>query len=447
VKSYADHSQVEALFSAPALIMVKRARPWPGQCVHSGSKREAKISMRRLMVLVLCGLAAGAARAEEGGHRHAAPPPAACSEPGLSCARSATPAFAADGTLWLAWSAGGRVYVSPSPDAGKSFGAPVPVPGEPATIDDNGEARITLAALPDGELAVGYAVRRDQHYNGQAMVSRSTGHGRSFSAPQALLDGIGQRFETLAAAPGGRLYVAWLDRRNKQAAEAAGQPYADTGVAVAWSDDGGASFAGKRILADHSCDCCRLAMAMDPDGLPVLAWRHVFAPNLRDHAAARLMADGTLSAPARISEDQWAIDACPRHGPSLAVDEAGAWHVAWYTAGKRRQGLFYARSDDGGRSFSEPMAVGAPERAPSRPQVLSAGKRLVLAWKEFDGAATTVMAQESRDGGRSWGAARAVAATSGESDHPQLIGQNGRAFLSWLSRAEGYRLLPLEAAP
>lgn len=370
----------------------------------------------------------------------------ACTEPVLACAHSATPAFGPDGKVWIIWSAVGQVFVSASHDHGTTFAAPVVLPAAAAVIDDNGEARPKLLALANGTLVAAYGVRVDKSYNAVTMISRSTDGGQSFSVPMRLLDEVGQRFETLMAAPGGRLYVAWLDRRNQRAAKAAGREYHDTGVAVAWSDDGGISFGGKQILADYSCDCCRLAATLDRDGLPVYAWRHVFGKNLRDHVVAKLSADGASLPPHRVAEDEWAIDACPMHGPSVAVDPAGAWHVAWYTAGKRRQGLFYARSEDGGASFSEPQGFGDPERLPSRPQVLASGDRIWRAWKEFDGTTTTVLAQSSADQGRSWDAPHRIAATADASDHPLLVSDGGTPFLSWLTKAEGYRLLPLPLA-
>src|SRR5262245_4002634 len=56
-------------------------------------------------------------------HQHGSE--AACDEPALRCASKVTPAFAADGTLWLAWMAGGKISVASSRDAGKSFSASV----------------------------------------------------------------------------------------------------------------------------------------------------------------------------------------------------------------------------------------------------------------------------------------------------------------------------------
>ena len=56
-------------------------------------------------------------------HQHASE--AACEETVLRCASKVTPAFGPDGTLWLAWMAGGQISVASSKDAGLSFSTPV----------------------------------------------------------------------------------------------------------------------------------------------------------------------------------------------------------------------------------------------------------------------------------------------------------------------------------
>jgi hypothetical protein len=37
-----------------------------------------------------------------------------------------------------------------------------------------------------------------------------------------------------------------------------------------------------------------------------------------------------------------------------------------------------------------------------------------------------------------------MAGTADASDHPLLVANGERVFLSWMTRADGYRLLPLE---
>jgi hypothetical protein len=310
-------------------------------------------------------------------------------------------------------------------------------------IDAHGDARPKIVALDDGALLVSYTSRPDKQMIGTIFTARSTDGGKTFSAPQALLAEGGQRFDSFVVNPKGRIFAAWLDKTNMLKAKAEGRAFEGSGVAFGWSDDGGRSFAGKKILMDHACECCRTAGALDRDGQPVFVWRQVFDDGVRDHYAAKLSTDGATLSGGRVSDYHWAIASCPHHGPGLAVDASGAWHVTWFTKGTNRQGLFYARSVDGGKTFSAPDKFGDDAKAPGHPVVIAAKGRLYRVWKEFDGATTTIPMQASRDNGKSWSVARVIAQTDDASDHPELVAHKGAAYLSWTTNKEGYRLLPL----
>ena len=149
----------------------------------------------------------------------------------------------------------------------------------------------------------------------------------------------------------------------------------------------------------------------------------------------------------RVSDDDAKLDACPHHGPSLAIGPDGTYHVTWFALGRKLKGLYYARSEDGGKHFSTPMPLGDGTRQVSRPYVLATADAVYLAYKTFDGEHTTIEVKTSRDAGKTWGAAQVAAGTDANSDHPQLISDGKSTYLSWMSRKEGYRLIPLEMKP
>lgn len=182
---------------------------------------------------------------------------------------------------------------------------------------------------------------------------------------------------------------------------------------------------------------------MDTDGVPVAAWRHVYGKNVRDHAIARLDANAT---PLRISRDDWEVDACPHHGPALSIGTDGSYHATWFTNGKNRQGLFYARSLDKGAHFSTPLNFGNEDAQAAHPYVLSTGKAVYLAWKEFDGKISSIRLMHSADNGANWSAPKSVAESADASDHPLLIAHGEHAYLSWNTLREGYRLIDVTGA-
>ena len=408
------------------------------------SRRAHLLRFGRLAALSVA--LAPAAHAQEAGASkpmmHHTPP--ACSDPRPDCAMTVNPAFDAKGKLWVAFAVGKSVYAASSPDNGKTFSAPTIVAAIPdGMIDSHGDARPKIVPLNGGGLLVSYTTRPDKQMIGTIFTARSTDGGKTFSAPQPMLTEGGQRFETFVVNRKGRIFAGWLDKTHAQKAKAEGKEFLGSGVAFAVSDDGGQTFKGKSLLMDHACECCRMSAALDRDGQPVFVWRQVFDGSIRDHYAAKLSADGATLAGGRVSDDQWQINSCPHHGPGMTIDANGAWHVVWFTKGKTRQGLFYAQSRDGGKTFSAPEKFGDDERAPGHPVTLAAKGRLYRVWKEFDGTTTTIPMQMSRDGGKSWSAPRVIAETKDASDHPELVANKSGAYLSWVSHKEGYRLLPL----
>ncbi|XUM20846.1 sialidase family protein [Bradyrhizobium oligotrophicum S58] len=375
-------------------------------------------------------------------HQHGSD--AACEGTELRCATKVTPYFAADGKLWLAWMAGGRVSVASSTDAGQTYSAAVPVSEQQLNLDWGPDARPKLVVDGKGGIAVAFSIFRDQAFNGQVLYSRSEDGGKSFAALRPITsNNESQRFEALALDQDGTVFVAWLDKRNRVPAKAAGRAYEGAGLFFSSSRDGGATYAEATLAQDNTCECCRLALAFAGPGRPVVMFRNIFEGSVRDHAVITFSDLVTPGEVHRVSTDDWQIKACPHQGPSLTVAPAGTYHVAWFTNGKIRKGLFYAHSRDGGRTFSEPMAIGQADRNPTRPYVLATQDSTTLVWKEFDGERTTVMMTQSRDDGETWSKPRALASTDNASDHPLLVAHGKQIFLSWMTKSDGYRLLPI----
>lgn len=351
-----------------------------------------------------------------------------------------TTAFDGKGRLWLATIRGRHLYVSHSDDRGSTLSAPVKVNVEPEDILGDGENRPKIV-VRKGTVYVSYTRGLEKPMTGDIRFSRSLDGGKSFSAPLTVNDNreiISHRFETLEANDRGQIYLAWLDKRDLSAAQRENKPYNGAAVYYAVSDDGGTSFRSNVKAADHACECCRVAMALDADETPVIFWRHIYGRNERDHAMLRL--DGK-SSPIRVSYDRWEVDACPHHGGALSIASDGVYHFVWFDNAPERHGLFYAYSTDRGNSFSTPLNFGNDEAQAGHPHVLSLGKAVFVAWKEFDGRNSIVRLMTSGDRGKSWLPPRQIAATAGASDHPLLIADGSEAYLSWNTAKEGLRLI------
>ncbi|MDJ0808224.1 MAG: sialidase family protein [Gammaproteobacteria bacterium] len=370
--------------------------------------------------------------------------------PSPNCGQTPTPAFDRQGRLWLAFARQGHVYLTHSDDLGSSFAPPRAVNRIPEAVSSDGENRPKLAIGKQGEIYLSWTVKIPGRYAGNIRFTRSLDGGETFSKPLTVNDDrapISHRFDAMILDAEGRIYLVWIDKRDLAAAKKAGQEYAGAAIYYALSDDLGESFAFNRKLADHSCECCRIALDLDGDDRVVALWRHVYPVNIRDHAIARLGPDSQTirGLPVRATDDGWRIDGCPHHGPDLSVDTQQQAHLVWFTQGTKNKGLMYGRFDLRKQTLENQYAID-PTGAASRPQVLVVGDRLYTAWKSFDGNQTKLLASVSFDQGERWSDPYALAQTTDGSDHPQLIARDAQVFVSWHTLAEGYRLLPIQAA-
>jgi hypothetical protein len=370
-------------------------------------------------------------------------PKIACQSAGLECANAATPFFTSNGTLLLSWTANGVVSVAQSADLGKSFSPPVKIAEHGKSLDVGADARPQIVADKQGKVFLAYAFFKDANWNAQINTARSTDEGKTFTPPVSLVnDGSSQRFPSVLIKPDESIFISWIDKRLVAAAKQGGEKRLGGSIAYSFSQDGGQTFQAERFANESSCECCRIAGGLDPKGNPVLAYRAIFPGGIRDQASQMISEKGAQPV-RRVADDDWKTDACPHHGPSIAVSGTGKFHVAWYTQGSKRSGVFYANSSNQGISYSKPSRVGSEGANVSRPYLYASGQQVWLAWKEFDGAKSSVYLKESSDDGKTWTAPKILTSTIGYSDHPLLLSHGNEIFLSWLTRDDGYQLISI----
>ncbi|HSU13433.1 sialidase family protein [Longimicrobium sp.] len=343
----------------------------------------------------------------------------------LAAANASNPTAAADarGARYVAWIAtsGGASDVWLARADGDAFAAPVRVNDRLGDAAPHEQAPAQVAVAPDGGVYVVWqnnrAIPGRRFPASDLRFARSSDGGRTFAPAVTVNDDAAgppssHTFHNIVVGKDGTVWVAWLDsrvrdaeraRRHPHPAPAAAKPQGDStmgmhghgGMAedptlpgseirVAKSTDGGKTFGPSMVVDGNVCPCCRTSLATAPDGSVYVAWRKVYAGDVRDVVVARLAPGASaFAAPVRVHADGWVFPGCPHAGPSVAVDARGRLHVAWYTGKEGRQGLWYASSADGGRTFGAAAALLTGAWVPPSQVALAAdGDHLWAMWDD-----------------------------------------------------------------
>ena len=164
----------------------------------------------------------------------------------------------------------------------------------------------------------------------------------------------------------------------------------------------------------------------------------VFARGQDIYYASSADEGATLSAPVRVNTRGAFIDR--ERGPKLAIGKDDSIHVVWMDSPPHR--ILYARSLDGGRRFSEPLALVTDERGEDGPSIAADDKSSVyVVWlgmgDRYDTSATaTMQLTVSRDNGATFSTPQPV-----RSNYPggacaccglrAFLGANGELFIAF----------------
>ena len=266
---------------------------------------------------------------------------------------------------------------------GKVFSDPVRVNDREGDAAVRNENPPKVASGPDGKVYVCWANERAR-WKGDIKFARSTDGGKTFMTSITLnsdagREPVGHAFQSVTLDKKGRIYVAWIDERNKKEGDRGAE------IWMSLSDDGGRTFSRDRKVLSDVCECCRTNIQIDSAGRLFLAYRTVpsTGPMYRDIVVARSVDGGKSFTPLKVSEDRWDINACPVTGPGMCIDRDGQVIVVWFTGGGDRQGLYYATSADHGASYSPRRLLETSQNLGKHAQTVALpGGRILVAWDE-----------------------------------------------------------------
>lgn len=364
-------------------------------------------------------------------------------DPGLSPAR--------DGGLHLAYvvedaEARARVAYRFLPAGGPIQDAIWVSPPE-LEIGARGETPPVIVETTGGWLAIAYKVRLAGKRKGQLRVQQSRDRGATWSRAEMLHDdtdnyGAHSFLDGEATAAGA--VFAWLDNRSGA-----------QGLRVARLDADG-QISANETVDPQTCQCC--ATAVHAEGERVwLAYRDL-DDDVRDIALARSVVAGSVVAGnvrgpdgtgslgfeplGMVADDGWRIQGCPHTGPRLATGGDGALWIAWFSGSQQsgaQPGIYVAKSEDYGTSFSPRRALAAPGsgglQAVFHPELARlADGRLALFYEATRADGRAIEIRIAEPAGDSWGEPLRF---DEEGVYPRVAAQGDVSFLAYTLSQEG----------
>jgi len=272
-----------------------------------------------------------------------------------------------------------------SHDGGEHWMPPTTLSAPGSSVTTSAENAPQLAAR--GMYAFALWQQRNGDEGTQLLAARSSGMGAQSPVATVITDKPATDksyagFATLAVAPNGDVYAAWLDGRDNTSASTG-----TFNVYLTRSTDHGATFHRNVKVATLACPCCRPSVAIAADGKVYVAYRHVYGDNERDIAVSTSTDHGEhFGQPVRVADDHWKLFGCPESGPVAAV-QGSKLIVAWYTAAGGHPGIRLAASRDGGQSFTKAIPVSSGIEGANHPYLSMADDGTIAV--VFSGRQTT----------------------------------------------------------
>ena len=350
--------------------------------------------------------------------------------------------FAPDGRLWRLIPSTQAIYVDFSNDNGKTFSTSIRINKLNQKISAWPENPPAIKISASGRINVLYYA--DEEQQSTSFYSFSDDNGQSFSVPVLVSDHAQTAkhyMDKMLIDKDDNLWLFWHDTRHESHDKDLGAGVLSLYYSIKSPSDN--SQFSNHFLSSGICSCCRTATSFSTDGKPVILARMVYKNGIRDHALIRMNSDGRWLKPQRVTHDNWNIEACPEHGPAISIDAKNRSHLVWFTLGNTRKGIFYAQTDDFGKTISDPIVLGNIDHIPNHPDIIAFKKRVIIVWKEFDGEQTSLHIKESNDRGNTWVDKTTILSSKSRNSHPELITNNSDIFLSWTTKNEGHQIIKL----
>jgi len=335
-----------------------------------------------------------------------------------------------DGALYAVWAdtrnGDGNIYFAKSTDGGTTWSANVRL------NDDPGTAWQYDPAIAADAGAVYVAWEDERNGNRDIYFAKSTDGGATWSANTRLNDdpGTADQYSPAIAADADAVYVAWTDERN-----------GNGDIYFAKSTDGGATWSANTRLNDDPGGAEQRSPALTADaGAVYVAWTDERNGGSDIYFARSTDGGATWNADVRLNDDpgsawQWS-------SPAIAAD-AGAVYAAWEDERNGNRDIYFARSTDGGATWSADARLNDDPGTASQydPSIAADADAVYAAWADYRNGNSDIYFARSTDGGATWSANTRLNDDTGSalSWQPAIAADADAVYAAWADERNGNR--------
>src|SRR5229473_2662472 len=347
---------------------------------------------------------------------------------------SFTPQLAVDlgGNIYVVWeddtNTNSNILFSRSTDGGATFSPPKGVSNS-AGFSFNPRVAVDTG----GTINVVWQDSPDFFRTSNVFFSRSSDAGNTFSTPMNLSGTSSSAFYStpqIAVHNAGNISIVWES---------------DTGNLAIWfsgSSDGGATFSAPTMLSTNTGGSIDSQIAVDKNGNINVVWEDDLAGH-SDISFSRSADNGATFSPPMNLSNPLGNSLANSNSPRLALDLLGNIDVVWANDSPGNFDIFISRSTDGGVNFSGPKNISRSSTFSSNPFIaVDAGGNINLVWADINPADlnTDIFFARSSDGGATFSTAQNVSHSSGFSSNPWLTVDAGANInVSWEDNTPGNR--------